>query len=203
MGRPRLYERETTLERAVALFRRQGFSGTTTRDLEQTLDLRPGSLYRQFGSKEGLYRQALEHFASHNQALLDGAFEDARDVFDGLDRYLRQCLQRPGEPGCTECFLTRTALDSNPRHAGLRREARRLLEELRGRILSRLERARARGEIDPDVDLSRLACFIQAQVTGLRILAQMAQQDAALDALRADALAAIRAQAGGGAARAG
>jgi len=195
MGRPRRYERETTLDRAVALFRRQGFTGTTTRDLERHLDLRPGSLYRQFGSKE--------HFADDNQALLERAFAHARDVFDGLDRYLRLCLKHSGKPGCTECFLTRTVLDSNPRNGGLRDDARRLLGEFRSRLLNCLQRARARGEIDPGVDLERLARFIQAQITGLRVLAQTTERAEALDTLRADVLDVIRARAGHRTAQAG
>ena len=55
MSRTALYNRHDALERALQLFWQKGFHATSLKDIEQALDMRPGSIYAAFGNKEGLF----------------------------------------------------------------------------------------------------------------------------------------------------
>src|ERR1700743_43149 len=61
-GRPRAFDRELALEAAMTLFWRQGFFGTSMTDLCDAMGIRSPSLYAAFGSKEALYREAIDHY---------------------------------------------------------------------------------------------------------------------------------------------
>ena len=63
MPRATLHNRQDSLERALHLFWQKGFHATSLKDLERTLDMRPGSIYAAFGSKDALFQEALERYA--------------------------------------------------------------------------------------------------------------------------------------------
>ena len=68
MARPAIHDRDEALARALRLFWAQGFHATSLKDIEKALDMRPGSIYAAFGSKEGLYRAALARYAADARA---------------------------------------------------------------------------------------------------------------------------------------
>ena len=59
MARHARYDRKTALEKAVGLFWEKGYHGSSMKQIEQALDIRQGSLYAPFGSKDGLFSEAL------------------------------------------------------------------------------------------------------------------------------------------------
>ena len=58
-GRPREFDREAALERAMRLFWEQGYEGTSMSSLVDALGLASARIYAAFGSKEGLFREAV------------------------------------------------------------------------------------------------------------------------------------------------
>ena len=62
MGRAKQYDRMELLDRAVELFRLQGFNGTSTADLVDELGVNRKSMYAEFGSKQGLFEAALDRY---------------------------------------------------------------------------------------------------------------------------------------------
>lgn len=65
------YDREAVIRQAMLLFWEKGFYATSTRDLQQTINLRPGSFYAAFGSKESLFREALRCYAGESRSFCD------------------------------------------------------------------------------------------------------------------------------------
>ncbi|MEP5174815.1 TetR/AcrR family transcriptional regulator, partial [Marinobacter alexandrii] len=63
MARHARYDRQTALAKAVALFWERGYHGSSMKQIEQALDMRPGSIYATFGSKDGLFSEALAAYA--------------------------------------------------------------------------------------------------------------------------------------------
>ena len=64
MGRTATYDRDAVLKAAMELFWARGYHTTSLKDLERALDMRPGSIYAAFGSKEALFRAALDRYAT-------------------------------------------------------------------------------------------------------------------------------------------
>jgi AcrR family transcriptional regulator len=64
MGRPKKFNREGVLDRAIPVFWKQGFANTTVQDLEQATGVNKSGLYTEFKDKEDLFLASLEHYAS-------------------------------------------------------------------------------------------------------------------------------------------
>jgi len=98
------YAQEDAVEKATILFWKKGFQGSGMRDIQQALDMRPGSIYARFQNKEGLFKLVVEQYVAHSKDKLQNVAESdtpllsLREFFktalinpDEL-RYMRQCL---------------------------------------------------------------------------------------------------------------
>ena len=98
------YAQEDAVEKATILFWKKGFQGSGMRDIQQALDMRPGSIYARFQNKEGLFKLVVEQYVAHSEAKLQSVAESAtpllslreffKDALINPDemRYMRQCL---------------------------------------------------------------------------------------------------------------
>jgi AcrR family transcriptional regulator len=62
MGRPKSFSREEVLEKAMPVFWKQGFAGTSLQDLEQATGVNKSGLYSEFRDKEDLFLECLRHY---------------------------------------------------------------------------------------------------------------------------------------------
>lgn len=174
MPRIAKYDRDKALDDAVRLFWERGYGGASMKQIEQALDMRPGSLYATFGSKDGLFREALDVYAGRMSRSMAEALENAPTVMDGLFGYLRSLAEHitaPDSPA-RACLVVKTLLEVTQEQPELRELVNQRLQTVEDHLTELLEQARAQGELRPGVDSRRLARLIQAQIMGLRSLAQ-------------------------------
>ncbi|WP_372986500.1 TetR/AcrR family transcriptional regulator [Marinobacter sp.] len=189
MPRPPSYDRESALTRAVSLFWEKGYHGSSMKQIEQALDMRPGSIYATFGSKDGLYSEALTRYAEAGGAELAEHMACYDSIIEGLQDYLRRIAQ-----GCTKkgtapsraCLIVKTLLESSNTHAGLSEQAQAILGAIEQSFSDLLEQAREQGELRESVDPGRLARLLQSQIMGLRSIAERNLPDDELEALGDD-----------------
>ncbi len=62
MARPREFDRDKVLTRAMLLFWKQGYEATSVQSLGECVGLHPGSLYNAFGDKHSLFLEVLDHY---------------------------------------------------------------------------------------------------------------------------------------------
>lgn len=174
MPRIAKFDRDQALENAVRLFWERGYAGTSMKHIEQALDMRPGSLYATFGSKDGLFREALDIYTGRMSCALKTAFDASSTVMEGVFCYLRTLaddITAPGSPA-RACMVVKTLLEMTDEQPELRALANQRLQAVEDRLAEALEIAQERGELKPSVSCTRLARLIQAQMMGLRSLAQ-------------------------------
>ena len=175
MGRIAKYDREEALDKAVGLFWEKGYSGASMKQIEQSLDMRPGSLYATFGSKDGLFGEALARYADHVGAEMAQHLAPYDSVLDGLQDYLRNLAQifaPDAQAPSRACMIIKTLLEVSHTDSALSRQANSLLDGIESGLAGLLAQAMQKGELKPGTDCSRLARFLQAQIIGLRSFAQ-------------------------------
>lgn len=187
MPRTAVHTRDESLEKALHLFWRQGFGATSLKDIERTLDMRPGSIYATFGSKEDLFREALERYAVRTMAELERVIAAEPSPIGGLVAYIRTLgrLRERGET-CAACMLVKSLVEFGPREAAARSRVENLLARMEQRLTERLADAQAAGEVPNGRDPARLGRRLQADVVGLRTYAERDVDDQAVRDLAED-----------------
>src|SRR5271170_3092720 len=91
-GRPRAYDREIALTRAMDLFWDRGYAATSLDDLSRAMDMNRPSIYAAFGDKQALYRQALDHYRASVRAAIREVFEESRPLRQVLRDFYERAI---------------------------------------------------------------------------------------------------------------
>ncbi len=168
MGRAKQYQREALLDRAIELFRRQGYNGTSTAELVAELGVNRKSMYAEFGSKQELFEAALERYSQKHLSVVlapieapDAGLAAIREAFTGYASASEGWFRGRG------CLMCNTAVERGPLDPGSRRYVAAYFERLTRAFRQALGNARAVGEIDQDADLDELASFLTTALIGV------------------------------------
>ena len=109
MGRPREFDVDDALDRAMEVFWRNGYEGASVAELCQAMGIRPPSLYAAFGNKAGLFRHAIDRYLEQKTRYVAEAFEapSAREMVERLVRGCADFLAEKGKPA--GCLFMRSA----------------------------------------------------------------------------------------------
>ena len=171
MARKATFDRDKIVAKARDLFWRKGFHATSLKDLEAALELKPGSIYAAFHSKEALFAEALEDYAATSGSDLERALKADTSPLDSLITHARSLgklcdTDRPSQA----CMLVKTILEHPDKDAPARKLAERLIEEAGARFIAGFRAAKAKGEIAPDANPERLGRKFQSDVIGLSLI---------------------------------
>src|ERR1700741_4210261 len=111
-GRPRSFDTEAAVERAMAGFWSRGYHGTALPDLLRATKLSRGSLYAAFGGKHALFLRALDRYIADALARIDVELGPRHAPVDGLRTFLAGYVDRTrGAGGRRGCLLVATAME--------------------------------------------------------------------------------------------
>ena len=168
MSGPKQYDRTELLDRAIELFRRQGFNGTSTAELVDELGVNRKSMYAEFGSKQELFEAALERYdREHLSGVLapieapDAGVEAIRGAFAGYAAASEGWAHGRG------CLLCNTAVERGALDPGSARHVAAYLERLTAAFRHALGNGQAGGDIAPTADLDELAAFFTTALIGV------------------------------------
>jgi AcrR family transcriptional regulator len=171
IGRPRNFDIDDALDRALRVFWSRGYEGTSLPDLTKAMGISRPSLYAAFGNKESLFRKSLDRYAQGPAAYLREALEKptARAVAERLVRGAIDLLTDPQNP--RGCLLVQGALSCSKEAEPVRRElaARRAASE--AAIRKRFKRAIAEGDLPSGADAATLARYLATVNLGMAVLA--------------------------------
>ena len=170
-GRPRAFDPEEALEKALQVFWQKGYEGASLSDLTEAMGINRPSLYAAFGNKEELFRKAFDRYLAGPASFWGEALKapTARSVAEAL---LNGCVAAQTEPGKPRgCLGVQGALSCGDEAAPIRRElcAKRAAgQEL---LKQRFVRAQAEGDLSAKVDAGDLARYIATMVQGMAVQA--------------------------------
>ncbi len=170
MARTASYDRDAALEAAMTLFWRKGYHATSLKDLEAALQLKPGSIYAAFESKENLYLLALQRYFERSRQGFRDHMARASSPLEGLAGHFRSYADlAPEDASRQACMLTKTLVDTKTTDPKIAEATKTYLDYMREEFATAFEAARELGDLSPDADPDRLAVRFQANVTALRV----------------------------------
>ena len=170
-GRPREFDIDQAVERALGLFWRRGYDGTSLSDLTEALGITRASLYAAFGNKEGLFRRVVDRYEARA-----GAYRSAADRAPTALEAVRLLLNGPVElhgnrqnpPGC---LGVQGALACAAESEAVRNDLAARRERGEAAIRRRLQRAAKEDDLPADEAPADLARYLSALIYGMAVLA--------------------------------
>ncbi len=181
MPRVKQFDEQQALEKAMALFWKQGYYATSIQNLVDHLGINRASLYDTFGGKRQLFERAFQHYRTVNRDQII-AFLDARpSVKEGIRqlflRALRQTLADAEKKGC---FVVNCTTELLPNEAEMLPALLANKTEFIDLFREYLQRGVDRGEIAPEKDLTAIATFLFTLYNGLQVVAKVSERETEL-----------------------
>src|SRR6202048_4799855 len=173
-GRPRAYQPEIALGKALDLFRKDGFAATSLDDLSAATGMNRPSLYGAFGDKRELYIKSYQRYRADARAAMIDIFRDELPIRQRLKRIYAVALDiyLSGELGPRGCFTVMTAASEAVSDPDIRGMVLDGLSELDKAFAACFRIAREKGELAPSADPHVLAQLASAPLPPLAIRAR-------------------------------
>ena len=182
MARPREFDRDEVLEKAMQVFWARGYERTTVQTLVDAMGINRGSLYDTFGDKDALYQAALEHYCAHQAGRTLARMEAGADSPKGaIAGYLHSVAEAAAGAGRRGCFISNTIAEFGPTNGAIAATARAGVARTESAFLRLIELAQDAGEIGRDRDARALARYLTSSLNGLRMMARAGADRSALD----------------------
>ena len=166
MPQPAKHSERELLDRAVEQFWLHGYAGTSIRDLERALDLTAPSIYHRWGTKDGLFLSALDHYiATVIETRVSRYLNSSPDPVVDLYRFFRTAQSPRG------CMVTTTAVELGPTSSEARVHVEQGLDAIRRGLLTEVERLKRSGAtIGPPPEVAEV---LLVDMQGLMVLSRL------------------------------
>ena len=171
MGRPRSFDIDRALDRALAVFWRKGYEGASLSDLTKAVGVNRPSLYAAFGDKEALFRKVLDRYLKGPAAYTQEALREptARAVVERLLQGAADLNAAPRNPG--GCLMVQGALASGDASDSIRQELVACRAAGEAALRRRFQRAKSERDLPADTDPADLARYLATIIYGMAVQA--------------------------------
>lgn len=155
---------------AARLFWQRGYSGTSTRELSTALTLSTSSIYAAFGSKAGLFEEAVRTYAERYRIIYQDACAQP-DFSDTLDQLFRRSVEEFTQPnsGHPGCLVSSAAMTDSPETIDTRAYLDDLYASNQRLLHKRIGQAQNDGQVPKGTDPATLAASLQTLWHGLSV----------------------------------
>jgi TetR/AcrR family transcriptional repressor of nem operon len=171
MARPREFDPDVVVERAMQVFWAKGYEATSLDDLCEATQLNRSSLYSSFGDKHTLFLATLDRYGDRAVAMVAAALSKPVHIRESLGAFLAGMVEGiVAGPQRTGCFIGNctSEVSRHDREAALR--IQRNVARIEATFRSAFEQAKKRGDLRPDSDVEALARFFVVSIQGLRLM---------------------------------
>ena len=173
MPRPRIFDEEQVVDRAMELFWTRGYEATSVSDLTAELGMHPGSLYRTFGDKHALFLRALARYRDSQARALAPALLAGGPVLPRIRAALIGFIELAAEQDKPRgCLAANTAGERLPGDQDAAPAVAGVLCDVGDGFLQGLRAAVRQGQITATLDLVGWAATLTMLVQGLQVVAK-------------------------------
>ncbi len=181
VARPREFEEEEVVKAALAVFWRQGYQATSIQDLVEATGINRGSLYDTFGDKHGLFLEVVAYYRRQVTARRLALLEGPGSVRERLARFFDEVIEfSVGEGRLLGCLMTNAAVELAPHDRDTALAVAANMGAMEKTFRRLLTAARKEGDLAPEKSPRDLARFLTATANGLRVMAKVSPERAAL-----------------------
>ena len=171
LGRPRSFDIDGALDRALQIFWRKGYEGASLSELTKAVGVNRPSLYAAFGDKEALFRKAFDRYLNGPAAYTQEALKEptARAVIERLLRGAADLNTARRNPG--GCLTVQGALACGAAGDSIRQELAAYRAAGEAALRRRFQRAKSEGDLPATVNPADLARYVATLMFGMAVQA--------------------------------
>jgi TetR/AcrR family transcriptional repressor of nem operon len=148
------------------VFWKKGYEATSMSELIKTTGLNSASLYKEFGSKDGLYETALEEYRKRELEPFIRPLIDEPNM-KGIDTFLKGAIKTATNPDFSGCLMMNTLVEKEVVSTGAVRRVEKFCTRLETILEGAIRGAQKSGEIPPEKDPVALAHYLLCLIQGM------------------------------------
>ena len=171
MPRPKTFNPDDALDKAMQVFWHKGYEATSMEDLLKAMDLNRGSLYDTFGDKRQLFLKVMDRYCTTFVGPKLSLLDQPGPALPTLHRFINGMIDSGlADPQRRGCFISNTVMELSPHEkeiAGTLRQALKMAEDAFCKVLAR---AKEQGELKEEKDPRALARFLTTMMQGIVVM---------------------------------
>jgi len=174
-GRPREFNLEDVLDKAMDVFRSQGFNATSIADLSKAMNSTVGSIYKAFGDKPNLFSQVFNRYISLRQEELNSSLIKSNTGYEKIRNllafYIDSVQDLEGKKGC---LVVGSAVEIEVLNQELAKAVQIALNKNLSRIEQFIEEGKLDGSIHSKLEVEQASSLLLCIVLGIRVAGKTA-----------------------------
>jgi AcrR family transcriptional regulator len=168
-GRPRVFDMDEALDKALEIFWKRGFEGASIAELTETLGINKPSLYAAFGNKEELFKKALSRYVAGPVAFIQEAinqptaYEVAQNFLIKAVEFFTNTKHPKG------CLIVQAALSDSAESLMVKDLLAKYRYSYEHLLAKRFEKAKKEGDLPTDTNAETLAKFLSTLHQGMSV----------------------------------
>ncbi len=180
MARPKQFDQDQALQKAIHLFSRQGFAATSTEDLMRIMGIGRQSMYDTFGDKRELFLRALKIYVTKSVRSICTELEKPGSALSAVGSALVTFAEREDLSSAEGCMGLNAIAEFGQRDREVTRITVEAARRLRQALTLAFKRAIDQGELAPNADVDNMADFFEMTLAGIRMAAKGGKSRSAL-----------------------
>ncbi|GAB4583461.1 TetR/AcrR family transcriptional regulator [Nocardia sp. IFM 10818] len=173
MGRPRTFEADTVVDRAMEAFWTHGYGNTSPAQLAEATGVGKGSLYNTFGSKRELFDRALERYDRQGVEFCTEILNQPGTTRERLRAWMRFTVDSDLAQSVRRgCMMVNTAMELGGHDAEATRAVSLAQQHMIEVFIARIEQGKRDRDVRADADPRATAEFLLNTIMGLRVSAK-------------------------------
>ncbi len=182
MARPREFDKERVIQRAMHVFWRHGFEATSLDELLSATGLSKSSLYGAFGDKRSLFMATLEAYRQERRAQLMAVLTGGPTARDAVHAFLRGVVRDAADPDAAYgCMICNEAVEFGAHDEEVRSIVIADFNEIEDAFTATINRGQGDGSITSSSEPRKLARFLTTAMQGLQVMIRAQAEPARLE----------------------
>lgn len=170
MARTKTFDQTEVLDKALELFWKKGYNGTSIQDLVRHLGLNRSSLYDTFGDKYTLYMAALTRYRDQSEHAMGFIQDDSLSIKDRIRKLFQSLiLDLTPEGQDMGCFMVNSTVEMAAHDPQIRNIAASNMDQVEKTLSQQIEIAQQKGEISQTHTPIALSKFLMNTIMGMQV----------------------------------
>ncbi len=171
-GRPKTFDREDALNKALDIFCEYGYQSTSMAQLTKAMDMNPPSIYGAFGDKKQLFIEVLEHYYAPYKCAVNELFTAPETTIEAFKKLFKMSEQQHICSHALGCLVVNSGINRSHENSAIGDKIKAIHETNEQLVYERLKRGQECGDVDKNANIRKLARYINGILQGAAVTAR-------------------------------